>query len=356
MNKRRKQSRNANLLKAGTAVFLLVLIFGGITAATYLIKHNRRTDPDNAVSDSFAVSTGEMPVVSETTTERAEEAAVPFVVFPEKTDKSKEFTKDYDAKNAILINVDDSEVIAYRNEQVKLYPASLTKIMTLIVAAENIDDLSATVTIIYDMVAPYIALDASRAGFEPDETPTLKDVLYGMILCSGADASLAAAEYVAGSEQAFVDMMNDKCREIGLKNTHFTNVVGLHDKENYSTAEDIAVMLEYAIQDKTCREVLSAVEYKFAATKQNPDGLTFESTLFSRMYGDEMPGVKVLGGKTGFTDEAGNCMATFAEVNGKTYILVLCGGKTNWNNVYNTLSAYSVYCAGGKEYIPPEEK
>ena len=69
-----------------------------------------------------------------------------------------------------------------------------------------------------------------------------------------------------------------------------------------------------------------------------------------------MPGVKVLGGKTGFTDEAGNCMATFAEVNGKTYILVLCGGKTNWNNVYNTLSAYSVYCAGGKEYIPPEEK
>ena len=116
MNKRRKQSRNANLLKAGTAVFLLVLIFSGITAAYYLIKHNRRTDPDKAVSDGFAVSTGEMPVVSETTTEQAKEAAVPFVVFSEKTDKSLEFTKDYDAKNAILIDVDDGEVIAYRNE------------------------------------------------------------------------------------------------------------------------------------------------------------------------------------------------------------------------------------------------
>ena len=356
MNKRRKQWRNAKLLKAGTAFFLLVLIFGGITAAKYLIKHNRRTVPDSAVSDSFVASTGKLSEVSESTTEQAGKMAVPFVIFPEKTDKSKEFTKDYDAKNAILINVDDSEVIAYRNEQIKLYPASLTKIMTLIVAVENIDDLSATVPITYDMVAPYIALDASRAGFEPDETPTLKDVLYGMILCSGADASLAAAEYVAGSEKAFVRLMNDKCREIGLKYTNFTNVVGLHDKNNYSTAEDIAVVLEYAIQNPVCREVLSAVEYKVPPTKQNPEGLTFESTLFSRMYGDEMPGVKIIGGKTGFTDEAGNCMATFAEINEKIYILVLCGGKTNWNNVYNTLSAYSVYCTGGKAYTPPENK
>jgi D-alanyl-D-alanine carboxypeptidase (penicillin-binding protein 5/6) len=264
--------------------------------------------------------------------------------------------KEYDAKNAILINVDDNEVVAYRDEHVQLYPASLTKIMTLVVAVENIDDLSATVPITYEMVAPYIALDASRAGFEPDETPTLRDVLYGMILCSGADASLAAAEYVAGSEKAFVKLMNEKCDEIGLKHTHFTNVVGLHDKNNYSTAEDIAVLLEYAVQNDTCREILSALDYKVAPTEQNPEGLEFSSTLFSRMYGDEMPGVKVLGGKTGFTDEAGNCIATFADANGKTYILVLCGGTTNWNNVYNTLSAYSEYCAGGEAYVPPDER
>ena len=354
MNKRRKQWRNANLLRAGTAFFLLVLIFGGMTAAVHPVEHNRRTVSVNALSDDFVVATGILSENSVTTTEQAEETLVPFVIYPEKTDKSKEFTRDYDAKNAILIDVDDSEVVAYRNEQIKLYPASLTKIMTLIVAVENIDDLSATVQITNDMVAPYIALDASRAGFEPDETPTLKDVLYGMILCSGADASLAAAEYVAGSEQAFVRLMNDKCQEIGLKNTHFTNVVGLHDKDNYSTAEDIAVLLDYAIQYPVCYEVLTAVEYKVPPTEQHPEGLTFASTLFSRMYGNEMPSVKVIGGKTGYTDEAGNCMATFAEINGKTYILVLCGGKTNWNNVYNTLSAYSVYCTGGKAYTPPE--
>ncbi|HNZ98305.1 serine hydrolase [Ruminococcus sp.] len=358
MNKRRKQRRNANLFKSGTAVFLLVLIFIGAFTARYLNRRSRRTASVAEIISDVAgeVTTGEVPVSAEATTEQSEEAAVPFVVFPEKTDKSQKFKKEYDAKNAILINVDDNEVVAYRDEHVQLYPASLTKIMTLVIAVENIKDLSATVPITYEMVAPYIALDASRAGFEPDETPTLKDVLYGMILCSGADASLAAAEYVSGSEEAFVKLMNEKCDEIGLKHTHFTNVAGLHDKNNYSTAEDIAILLEYAIGNDICREILSAVEYKVPPTEQNADGLVFESTLFSRMYGDEMPGVKVLGGKTGFTDEAGNCIATFAEVNGKKYILVLCGGTTNWNNVYNTLSAYSEYCAGGKAYEPSDKR
>jgi D-alanyl-D-alanine carboxypeptidase (penicillin-binding protein 5/6) len=94
MNKRRKQWRNANLMKAGTAFFLLVLIFGGITAAMYLIKHDGRTVPDSAVSDSFVVCTGELSDISAATTEQAGEAVVPFIISPEKTDKSKEFTKD----------------------------------------------------------------------------------------------------------------------------------------------------------------------------------------------------------------------------------------------------------------------
>ncbi|WP_303820478.1 hypothetical protein [Ruminococcus flavefaciens] len=172
MNKRRKQKRNANLFKAGTAVFLLVLIFIGAFTARYLSRHSRRTDSAASVISAEAVkTTDELSVYAESTTEQSEETAVPFVVFPEKTDKSQKFKKEYDARNAILINVDDNEVVAYRDEHIQLYPASLTKIMTLIVAVENIDDLSATIKITHEMVAPYITLDASRAGFEPDETP-----------------------------------------------------------------------------------------------------------------------------------------------------------------------------------------
>lgn len=354
MNKRRKQRRIANLFKAGTAAFLLVLIIFGIFTAVRLIDRSGGTVP--AVSTDEQAHGTEQPYITETATEQTEEAAVPFVVFPEKTDRSVKFGSDYDARNALLICVDDNEVIAYKDEHVQLYPASLTKIMTLIVALENNDDLSVTIPITHDMVAPYIALDASRAGFVPGETPTLRDVLYGLILCSGADAALAAAEYTSGSEEAFVELMNQKAQELGLRHTRFANVVGLHDKNNYSTAEDMAVLLEYAIQDDLRREILMTEEYEVAPTELNPEGLTFKSTLFSRMYGDEMPGVKINGGKTGYTDKAGSCMATFAEVGGKTYILVLCGGTTPWNVVYNTLSAYSVYCAGGEPYVPPAER
>jgi len=345
--------------KTGAAIFLLVqLVIGAFsTACTFTETH---VDTDSADSSEVITLTTdeEASQNKEAVTDSSEasaqgETTVPFVVYPEMTDRSVRFSDDYDAAHSILINADDNEVIAYRNHRGRMYPASLTKVMTLIVAVENISNMSERVLITNEMVDPMIALDASRAGFVPGETPELKDVLYGMILMSGADASLACAEHIAGSEEAFVALMNSKAEEMGLKNTHFTNVSGLHDLDHYSTAEDMAVILEYAIQNSTCREILECYEYKYGPTELNPEGLTFTSTLFSRMYGDEMPGVLIKGGKTGYTDESGNCIESFAEVGGKTFILVLCGGKTNWNNIYDTLSAYSVYCAKGDRYEPP---
>lgn len=119
-----------------------------------------------------------------------------------------------------------------------------------------------------------------------------------MILTSGADAALAAAEYVAGSEEAFVRLMNEKAEEFGLEGTHFTNVVGLHDKEHYSTATDMALILKYAIQNETCRKIFLPMSTK--SLPQNTEGLTFYEQILSRMYGDEMPGVTIKGGKNRF--------------------------------------------------------
>ncbi|HRR76501.1 MAG TPA: serine hydrolase [Ruminococcus sp.] len=357
MNKRGKGKTEPRYLRIGAVVFLLILIFFGIvlsSSSCRAVTADNADEQTDARTSAAAVSDAEeSEPISGEYSDHAGETAASIVVYPRKTNKTKELSKDYDAKTAVLICTDNNEIIADRNSTKKIYPASLTKVMTLVVAVENISDLSEKVTITYEMVEPMIELDASRAGFIPGETPTLEDVLYGMILMSGADASLAVADHVAGSEEAFVRLMNDKAKEMGLKDTHFTNTVGLHDEEHYSTAADMAVILEYAVRNDTCRKVLSAYEYKVAPTEQNPDGLTFESTIFSRMYGDEMPGVVVKGGKTGYTDEAGNCIESFAVIEGKTYILVLCGGTTNWNNIYNTLSAYSEYCAGGKPYEPP---
>lgn len=310
-------------------------------------------------------STAELPLagictessaVMEAFTEEAVRSAsdaltVPRVIYPSKTDDSKRFGSVYSEKSAVLIETVSDKIIAYRNENMKIYPASLTKIMTLIVAVENIKDFSDTVLITDDMVIPMVERDASRAGFLPGETPSLLDLLYGMMLPSGADASLAIADYVAGSEEAFVELMNEKACQLGLKNTHFVNTTGLHETDHYSTVCDIAVILEFAIRDDMCRRVMSAETYKCAPTEQHLEGLEFSSTLLSRMSGDEMPGITVKGGKTGFTDKAGNCVATFAQTDDdKTYILVFCGGKSNWDEIYNTLSAYSVFCVGGEPY------
>ena len=353
MNKRRTQTVYKRCLIFGAAVFLSVLIaFGLVLVRSSSVKKDRGQSAE-MTAITLAASEAQTVSRSEPETEIREPAAS-FVVYPEKTSKSVKFSEDYDAQSAILMCCDSNEVVAYRDENKRVYPASLVKVMTLIVAVENNDDISRTVTVTDDMVFPMIEQEASRAGFEPGESFALEDALYGMILESGADAALAAAVSTAGSEKAFVELMNGKAEELGLKNTHFTNVVGLHHEENYTTAADMAVILEYAIRNDTCRRFLEKYEYNTAPTPQHPEGLRFTSTLFSRMYGDEMPGVKILGGKTGYTDEAGNCIETYAEINGKTYILVLCGGKTNWSNIYDTLSAYSVYCAGGKRYEPPE--
>lgn len=351
MNKRRTGIAKKQYLMAVAAIFLIVLIIFGVTRAFSASDTNKKSRSALAQVGTVTDTTS----VTEASTEKpTEETTVPLISYPEKTADTVPFGEEYDVKNAVLINVDDNIIAADKDSSVKMYPASLTKVMTLIVAVENTADLSERVEITHEMVASMIDLEASRAGFEPGETPTMREVLYGMILTSGGDASLAAAEYIAGSEEAFVKLMNNKAEELGLKCTHFTNTVGLHDENHYSTAEDMALILEYALRNDVCIDILSAAEYTCEPTALREEPLKFESTVFSRMYGDEMPGVTVLGGKTGYTDEAGNCIETFAEIGGKTYIMVLCGSTSRWNTIYNTLSAYSVICAGGQPYVPPE--
>ncbi len=351
MNKRRKRKYRIHYFRIGMAAFLLVLIIMGIV---FIFSSCGDDSPDDTVKTGFNVTattavTQPPPVTTTVTTT----AAVPFIDYPTLKSDTIEYDEETDTKYAVLIDTETNEIIAQKNYNVRMYPASLTKVMTLLVAAENISDLSDTVLITADMIDPMIDMHASRAGFCAGETPTLEQVLYGVSLPSGADASLAAATYVAGSEAAFVQLMNEKAEKMGLKNTHFTIVVGLHDDNHYSTAEDMAIILQYALQNDICREILSTYQYFIPPTEYNPEGLLLTSTVFSRMEGTEMPGVVVQGGKTGFTDQAGQCLETFAEINGKTYVLVLAGGVSKWQAVYITLSSYSVYCAGGLPYDPP---
>lgn len=245
---------------------------------------------------------------------------------------------------AILIEADSGSCLAGKNVLERIYPASLTKIMTAVLAIENTEDMEEVITLPTDCFQELYEEGASMAGFQPGESACLKDLLYGILLPSGAECCVAFAERIGGSQEAFVEMMNQKAKELGMENTNFCNVTGLHDPEHYSTVEDIAVLLQYALKYDIFREAFSSSRYSVPPTEQHPEGFTFFSTMFSCMDSAEVTGGRIIGGKTGYTEEAGLCLASLAEVYGKEYILVTAKADgTHQTEPFHILDAMDVY-------------
>jgi len=248
--------------------------------------------------------------------------------------------------NALLMDLESGAILFDKNGTTKIYPASMVKIMTALVVIEHIDNLYEKVLLREGIFQPIHAANATTAGFLPGEMVRAIDLLYGLLLPSGAECAIGLAEYVAGSEKAFVSLMNDKAREIGMSGSHFTNTTGLHDRSQYSTAMDMAVLLRYALENDTFYRVITSASHSTASTNRRNDGITFHSTLFSRMGSPIFDGGMILGGRTGFTSEAGQCLASFAIIDGRKYILITSGAAGN--NRTQTLhidDAFAVYTA-----------
>ena len=242
-----------------------------------------------------------------------------------------------------LADVNKNEIIAGKSYDTRIFPASMTKVMTLIVIVENLKSLDETFEMTAEIIDPLARQQASRAGFEPGEVVSAKDMLYGLVLASGADCSVGLSELVCGSENGIVDLMNKKCKEMGLKNTHFMNTSGLHDENHYTTPLEMAMILKYAMSNETCAEILSTYQYTTAANEIHPEGILLTSTMFSRMYGDEVNTVKIISGKTGYTMEAGNCLVSYAERGQDKYIAVTAGASNRWNVIFDDFYIYGNY-------------
>ena len=251
---------------------------------------------------------------------------------------------------AVLIDADTGEVVAERDGSRVICPASMTKILTVLVAAEHISpsQLEDTVEITRAMTDYAFNGDCSIVGFEVGERPTVRDLFYGTILPSGADAALALAEYTAGSHEEFVALMNDKLSELGLSSTaHFTNCVGLYDDDHHCSLTDMAMILKAAVENDLCREVLSEHTYTTTSTPEHPDGISISNWFLRRIEDKDTHG-EVICAKTGFVAESGCCAASYSEANdGHRFFLVTSGAWSSWRCIYDQVEIYSHFTGKG---------
>lgn len=280
------------------------------------------------------------------------QAQVPAEAFPVQryeahlTDATAGFAESVVSEKGILIDVQTGDVLAQRDAYDRISPASMTKILTALVAAEHVtpEQMDDTFTMTIEITDYSYVHGCSNAGFEVGEEITVRDLFYGTMLPSGADAAVGLATYVAGSQEAFVELMNEKLELMGLsETTHFTNCVGLYDEEHYSTAYDMAMIIKAATDNEWCREVMSARKYTTGVTGQHKEGLLISNWFLRRIEDKDTHG-EVLCAKTGFVNQSGSCAASLArDYSGREYICVTAGSTSSWQCIYDQVDIYAQY-------------
>ena len=229
----------------------------------------------------------------------------------------------------MLISLDDPSfpVVAQKNQDQKMYPASLTKIVTAMVVLQNVQDLSQKTKVSKTAYDAMLGTGAQVANLKVGEELTIEQLLYLTMVHSACDACHVLAEYVSGSTEAFVQKMNEWVQSLGCKNTNFVNPDGLHNENHYSTASDLATITLTALKNETFSKISSAVNYEYDGVNFYHTNLMLQSGYVSYYY-EYASGIK-----TGSTEEAGYCVITKAAKDGYNYLAVVLGAPVlDYNN------------------------
>lgn len=234
------------------------------------------------------------------------------------------------SKAVVAMDADSGIVLYNKDMNKKIYPASTTKILTAILTIENIDLNKAVVVTKTAINVPW---DSSTVYLREGEIISVQDLLYCLLLNSGNDAANVLAEAVSGDISSFVKLMNQKIKEIGCTNTHFNNAHGYSDDNHYTTALDMAKIFNYCIQNETFVKIISTKAYTVEATNKTTTKRYLKNT--NRLILQKQDSVHAryyeycIGGKTGYTDEAGRTLVTFAKKDGKTVIATIFGASSS---------------------------
>lgn len=251
----------------------------------------------------------------------------------------EDFQRQDKFHGALLFDINTQEVLYAEQVHERLYPASTTKMLTVYVALKhgNLDDV---VTVSKNAVN--VPKDSSVAYLKEGDQLTLKDLLYSLMLPSGNDSAVAVAEHIAGDVESFVNLMNQEAKLIGATNTHFVNPHGYHDKNHYTTAYDLYLILNQCLQNETFVQIVSTNQKTAIIKEANGESrrvIWQQTNQFINGMREVPEGLTVIGGKTGNTNEAGSCLAVHCKAkDGTPYIAIIMGASSK-SNLYDNMTS-----------------
>ena len=358
MRRERQRRMRRRQMMQRVLLFIIIGVITVLIAAS--VKHGKKAEEEGAQDQ--AVEAVEQPdrleiekikesiieeEPGEAETEETEvEEELSVCRFEETEDTVPIAAEEVISTHAILVDEGTDQIIAVKGARERIMPASMTKVLTILVAAEHIPEekLDDTFEMTLEITDYAYVNDCSSVGFLDGEKVPVRDLFYGTAMHSGGDAALGLAFYVSGSHEAFVELMNEKLKELGIADsTHFTNCVGIYDEAHYSTVYDMAVIMKAALQNDLCREVMSKHIYTTKSTVEHPDGIEI-SNWFLRKIEDKDTGGEVLCAKTGYIVQSKNCAVSYEISADETpYICVTAGSTSNWRCIYDHVEIYNRY-------------
>lgn len=233
------------------------------------------------------------------------------------------------AQSVLVVNLDTDTIVYEKNADQKMYPASLTKIMTCLLALENTEDLDSVSVPVNRSAFDDLGTGYSNAGLTVGETLSMRDLLYCLMLNSACESANIIAESVSGSVQDFVSTMNTRAADLGMASTHFENAHGLPNDNQYTTARDLYKLVTYCKDLPVFMEICSSTRYNIEETSQHKAHTLYTTNLMMEpVTGAKYYDSRVKGIKTGYTPDAGRCLISTASADGYTYLCIVMGAPT----------------------------
>ena len=345
MTPRQRRRRKKALMRQGALALAALTVAGGLGLGAWALIHQPSEEPQQPEDALQAQLPVEITEPEAPVPEVVEPEPQPIVGLAQSDEDTVHLSDSVGSGYALLINADTNTVVAEKGSDQAVYPASMTKVLTLLTAAEHIDDPQAEFEITQALIDPHYKRGATITGYRAGDVCTLTDLFYGAALRSSADATSALAIAAGGTEEAFIQMMNDKCQELELSsNAHFTNTSGLFDGAHTCSLLDMAAIMRAAMANELCAEVMSTDLYVTEPTAAEAEGLIFQNKYLGWFLEKQPEGVTVQACKNGYVKQAQNCLVSYG-VNeaGEHFICVTAMGHNAETMMGDHRMLYSTY-------------